>query len=129
MHATILRMNHEESQERDDQEDPREVNYQFVASQRMIRGMREEVTNHGVMLREIRDALKGSDLAKDGGIVQRIVDLEINNEILNNKMDSVLQDKRDITRLMKWVWISAGAILMAIFTWALNHFWPPINNK
>jgi len=114
-------MNHDENRERDDQEE----RYQVVASQRMIRGMREEVTNLGVMVKEVRDALKGSDLAKDGGIVQRVVDLEINYELLKNKMETVLADKKDLTRVMRWVWISLGVVATTLFTWALNHFFPP----
>jgi len=121
MNATIRRMNHDENRERDDQEE----RYQVVASQRMIRGMREEVTNLGVMVKEVRDALKGSDLAKDGGIVQRVVDLEINYELLKNKMETVLADKKDLTRVMRWVWISLGVVATTLFTWALNHFFPP----
>lgn len=109
---------HKSDQERED-------HFQVIASQKMIRGMREEVTHMGVMVKEVRDALKGSDLAKDGGLVQRVIDLEISFEVLRTKVDGIKAKEQDFTKVMRWVWISLGVVATTLFTWALNHFFPP----
>ena len=116
MQAILLKMNDEEHEKED--------RYQHVANQRAIKGMREEVTQLGVWVKEVRDALKGSDLSMDGGLVKRISNLESRVLEMEKKVNANTSNRHEFGKIMRTVYIAIGFVASSLFTWALNHFFP-----
>lgn len=66
-------------------------------------------------------ALLGSELAKDGGLIQRVLDAEA--EILILKRDDATQKLNDTKTALyvKIIWGMGGMIVTSLIAYVLNH--------
>lgn len=79
---------------------------QFQLMQKDIKAIEET-------LKEVKRALVGDDIAKDGGLVKRINELE--DELEKLKLSFI---KNDI--YLRWIWALAGFAGSALFSYVLK---------
>lgn len=59
---------------------------------------------------QIYQALIGSDLAKDGGLIKRVIDMEVEIETLRIKLEKQTQQDQKTELYVKIMWAMAGVI-------------------
>lgn len=69
----------------------------------------------------VHDAIVGNSLAKDGGMVQRLVDVEAQVEVLSSRLEAA--EKKQIKYHVQTVimWSSLGAVGMAVFVFLIEY--------
>lgn len=82
--------------------------------------MEQDIHEIKLGMKDISTALLGSPLTKDGGLVKRIVELELKAEILESKIEE--QDKKTtkIELYQKIMWTSIGGVGMAVVSYVLQ---------
>jgi len=88
--------------------------HQVQVTQEDIRNIKKEVEHIATKLDIVHDALIGNPIAKDGGLVKRITDAEI--EI---KKVSVITRSNKI--YLNLLWCAAGGLVMAIIGLITRH--------
>lgn len=114
-----------------DNKEEKEERYQVTVTQKDIRDIKQEVGTLSGKIDEVHSALIGSPLAKDGGMVQRLLDCE--NGIEEVKEDLVLvektmQEKIEEAKLanmkselyIKIIWGLGGTICAGVFAFIVH---------
>ena len=87
-----------------------------LATQDDIQEIKKEVYEHGKILNEVHMALIGSPLGKDGGIVRRLEQCEIEAEELRRAIDKVALASQKSTTYIRIIWGMGGAIITGACT-------------
>lgn len=72
-------------------------------------------------LDEIHYALLGNAIAQDGGLVQRIKDLEENQQDMEEELDEIAKKLNSFSVTQKILWGAIGGVGMAIVTLILQQ--------
>jgi len=93
--------------------------------------MEEKVTDIQQLKDQVRDltekvcdvhyALIGNALAKDGGLIQRVIDCEKEAETLHDRIDSIERKNIKGELYLKWIWGLGSAVAMSIFLEILHY--------
>ncbi len=94
---------------------------QFVSMQKDIHDIKQKVDGMGGNLEKVLGALMGNDLAKDGGLIARITELEDQYEGIRKELETVKAEKAKSEWYLKLLWTAAGFISAAIFQFVLGH--------
>jgi len=100
---------------------------QVAVTQSDIREIKRDVTDLSMKVNEVHAALIGSSLAKDGGMVQRLMDCEQEVEHVKEKLVTVertMQEKIEEAKranlkselYIKIIWGLGGSICAGVFT-------------
>ena len=93
---------------------------QFNHMQNDVAAIKTEVATLGMKVDKMYIALMGSDIAKDGGLVGRIQQLETENEELREELDTIKTNAVKSDLYLKWIWGLVGAFGSGIFTYVLS---------
>lgn len=116
MLAAILKFN---PLKMSDQEE-KEERYRIHVTQGDIREIKRDVTDLAAKINDIHVAFVGSPLAKDGGIMKRIEDLEIAIAENRTKIDECAMDGKERMLQTKIIWSVGGALALAVLTIVLQ---------
>jgi hypothetical protein len=94
---------------------------QFVSMQKDIHDIKKKVDGMGGNLEKVLGALMGNDLAKDGGLIARITELEEQNEEILKELETIKSDRAKTEWYLKLLWTASGFIAAAIFQFILDH--------
>jgi hypothetical protein len=89
--------------------------------QKDIHDIKKKVDGMGTNLEKVLGALMGNDLAKDGGLIARITELEEQNESILKELESLKADRAKKDWYLNLLWTAAGFIAAAIFQFVLEH--------
>jgi hypothetical protein len=92
---------------------------QFLNMQTDIVAIRQEMARHGVMLDKLYTALMGNEIAKDGGLVARILHLEETCESLQEGQIEIKEAAGKSKVYMKIMWGALGFASASLFTYVL----------
>lgn len=108
-----------------------EERYQVVAAQKDIRDIKNEVAVLSSKFDSLHTAIVGSQLAKDGGMVQRLVDLELELKNLELEMKTLKTqvEEADLNNqqnqfYIRIIWALASVIATTIFIELVRYFSP-----
>ena len=94
---------------------------QFTHMQTDIETIKHQMTIQGSQLDKMYYAIMGSELARDGGLVGRIEDLEKDTKDIK---DTLIEIKADASK-NRWhvnvMWGASGAVIMALFSLFLSY--------
>jgi hypothetical protein len=94
---------------------------QFTHMQTDIESIKLQMTVQGTQLDKMYYAIMGSELARDGGLVGRIEDLEKDAKEIK---DTLIEIKADASK-NRWhvnvMWGASGAVIMALFSLFLSY--------
>jgi hypothetical protein len=82
--------------------------------------LKEEVGEIKETVGDIYSALMGNKLAKDGGLVSRIAELERENELLKVRVEILEKEKGKSDIYVKIIWGAAGVICTAVIGFVLS---------
>lgn len=89
-------------------------------TQQDIQQIKSQVSNLSEKLTEVHTALVGSNMARDGGLIQRVIDSESEVAALKKRIDDI-ESKNDRTEFhVKIIWLLGGTTLALIFTYVLK---------
>lgn len=69
----------------------------------------------------LETALLGSDLTKDGGLVGRIIELEKDVAVLEEKIEKLENEKSKSDIYVKILWAAGGVVCTIFLTILLNY--------
>ncbi|HET6255873.1 MAG TPA: hypothetical protein VFE32_17480 [Puia sp.] len=92
-----------------------------AATQADIRDIKKDVAAFGQKLDNIHYALVGNELARDGGLIQRVIDLEKQKENLEERVDRIEKTAIKSNTQVKLMWSMAGGTIALIFTYIVEH--------
>ncbi len=81
----------------------------------------KDVVDIKMKLHEMYVALMGSPLSKDGGLVFRIVNNEVEIEKLNKRIDENVKNETKNALYLKIIWGMGGFVLSAVGIWVISH--------
>ena len=110
-------MNHEESSQREE----KEKQYRVAVTQGDIREIKRDVTQLTTKINDIHVAFVGSPLAKDGGIMKRIEDLEVGVKENRKAIETFEMNNKERMFYTKWIWGIGGALALALITIVLQY--------
>lgn len=90
-------------------------------TQEDIKLIKQDVNKLFSTLNEVHQAIVGSNIGKDGGLVQRIFDLEKYADVLETRVLTIEKKKIKLDLHVKVLWGGGGAILLAFIIWVLNQ--------
>lgn len=85
-----------------------------------IQSIKTEISRMDKKMDKVMVALMGSDLAKDGGLISRIAELEDDNEALRRELDAVKVTNQKIELYQKIIWALGGSIASGVFGYILK---------
>jgi len=94
---------------------------QFTHMQTDIESIKISMTSMGNQVDKMYLALMGSDIAKDGGLVRRIEDLEKNVEEIKTDLTVIKADASKSRWHVNVMWGASGAVAMALFSLLLSY--------
>lgn len=89
-------------------------------TQRDIQQIKTEVTNLSSKLTEVHTALVGSNMAKDGGLIQRVIDSENEVAALKKRVEIIEFEKKQDRFYIKVIWGLGGTLIAFIFAFILK---------
>lgn len=93
---------------------------QVAVTQGDIRAIKKEVEVVSGKVNDVHQALIGSPLSKDGGMVQRLQECEQNVEELRDKIVAIEMNHEKSALYLKIIWGLGGVVLTALITYFLN---------
>jgi hypothetical protein len=102
-------------------EEQAESKVQTEYTQHDIREIRMNVDELKKTLNEVHSALVGNDLAKDGGLVQRIVNSEQEVLKLSDRLTEVEKQNTKAGVYLRIIWGLSGCVASAILIAIINH--------
>lgn len=98
-----------------------EINHKQVAvTQGDIRTIKREVEIVSDKVNDLHQAIVGSPLSKDGGMVQRIKDCEINLDKIKEEIEEIEKNNIKSNLYLKIIWGMCGAIAAIIINYFLH---------
>jgi hypothetical protein len=94
---------------------------QFTHMQTDIQQINVHMTSLGTKVDKMYLALMGSDIAKDGGLVGRIEDLEQNVHEIKEQLTDIKADASKNRWHVNVMWGASGAVAMALFSLFLSY--------
>jgi hypothetical protein len=105
----------------------KERQYQVVVTQKDIRDIKQEVASLSNKVNDVHTAIIGSPLAKDGGMVQRLLDCEAGVEHVKEQVvlvEKEMQEKIEEAKranlkselYIKIIWGLGGSLAAGVFT-------------
>jgi hypothetical protein len=95
---------------------------QVAVTQNDIRAIKKEVEQVSGKVNEVHQALIGSPLAQDGGMVRRLHDCEKDLDALREKITVMERNNVKSELYVKIIWGVSGGLFMAIAALIMNHF-------
>lgn len=102
----------------------KEERYRTAATQGDIREIKRDVTDLSQKVNEVHAALIGSPLAKDGGLVQRLLECETSVQTLKTKVETVELAGRERDKYIRWIWGLISFIIGSAFVELLKYLSP-----
>lgn len=93
---------------------------QFNHMQNDITAIKQEIARQGLQVDRLCIALMGSEIAKDGGLVERIKNLEHENEELREQIEAIKTDKVKSDLYIKWIWALVSGLVSMIFGYVMT---------
>jgi hypothetical protein len=94
---------------------------QVAVTQGDIRAIRRDVELVSEKVNDVHQALIGSELAKDGGMVKRLMDCENEVDKLREKLSDIEASNEKSVFYLKIIWALGGAILTGAVGFILTH--------
>lgn len=95
---------------------------QVQTTQKDITIIKKEVMDLTTVLHEVKTAIVGSTLGKDGGLVSRIIALEEDVELIRKELQEKDVNDAKANLYLKIIWGMGGLILSIIANASINHF-------
>lgn len=86
--------------------------------------IRKEIGDIRITVNEVKEALVGNGLAKDGGLVQRIIDTETRQDELEKRFNTIEKNEDKRALYVHIIWAMGGVIATAIVVALIRHFIP-----
>lgn len=94
---------------------------QFTHMQTDIEQIKISMADQGNKVHKMYLALMGSDIARDGGLVGRIEDLEKDAKEIKNSLIEIKADASKNRWHVNVMWGASGAVAMALFSLFLSY--------
>jgi len=95
--------------------------FQVAATQGDIRAIKKEVEIVSAKVDDVHQALIGSELSKDGGMVKRLLYCESEVENIKNQINSIEKQHEKLAFYLKIIWGLGGVVLTAIVGFIFTH--------
>lgn len=89
-------------------------------TQQDIQQIKEQVSDLSGKLNEVHTALVGSNMAKDGGLIQRVIDGETELADLKKRIETIEFEKGQDRFYIKVIWGLGGTLIAFIFAFILK---------
>lgn len=94
---------------------------QFTVMQSDIEQIKLRMTSLGSQMDKMYFALMGNEIAQDGGLVRRIVDLETDVKEIKEQLIEINADASKNRWHVNVMWGAGGAVIMALFSLFLSY--------
>jgi predicted transcriptional regulator len=94
---------------------------QFTHMQTDIESIKISMTSMGSQVDKMYLALMGSEIAKDGGLVGRIEDLENDVREIKDQLTDITAEANKSRWHVHVMWGASGAVAMALFSLMLSY--------
>ena len=95
---------------------------QVQVTQEDIRIIKHDVSKLSTTLEKVHTAIVGSELGKDGGLVQRVVEVEIEAISLSERIKIIENEKIKSDVYKKITFFLAGGVVSALIVAIIRHF-------
>lgn len=82
--------------------------------------LRQEILTIKKSVDKMYDALLGSSITKDGGLVGRIKHIEAQQQLMKTQIEDVKKGYAKVEVYQKIMWSSLGAIAMGVFAYVIQ---------
>lgn len=92
-----------------------------IVTQEDIRLIKQDVSKLSNTLSEVHQAIIGNSMTRDGGIVQRVIDLENEASSLSNRIIAISAKMTKAELYVKIIWAMGGSIAGALLIWLVSR--------
>lgn len=93
---------------------------EFVSMQNDIHQIKQDLGKLDKKVDKVVGALMGNDIAKDGGLISRITELEEENQSRKEEIDTLKQNNQRFEIYQRIIWAAVGGIGVYLLTYTLN---------